>query len=157
MFQPIQFVPPCGSAKQSMGLYRPKYRAGKAVRWRTKLTKDFLEKIELGRSICANLVKEDIVLCNETHFFYVSTPGSLLAGVQYVVIISEFPSFLCPNFEKREAKHETLVPCKHMYYIFLQILNLDARVHVFMHQAALSKTKLFQALSGRRYHGNSSI
>ena len=89
---------PCGNAKQSMGLYRPKYRAGKAVRWRTKLTKDFLEKIELGRSICANLVKEDIVLCNETHIFYVSTPGSLLAGVQYVVTILEFPSSLCPVF-----------------------------------------------------------
>ena len=35
-----------------------------------------------------------------------------------------------------------------MYYIFLQLLNLDAQVHEFMHQAALSKKKLFQALSG---------
>lgn len=149
---------PFGNAMgQSLGLYRPKYRAGKAVRWRSKLTKEFMDNIEKGRSVSANLVKEDIVLCNEAHLFYVSTPGSLLAGVHYVVSISEFPSCSCPDFQKREAKHGTFVPCKHMYYIFLRVLNLDAQVHEFMHQAALSKTELFQALSGRRYHGNINI
>ena len=140
-----------------MGLYQPRYRARKTVRWRTNLTKAFLEKIELSRSVFANLVKEDIVLCNGTHPFYIITPRFFLAGVQYVVSISKFPSCLCPNFQKREAKQKTFVPCKHMYYIFWQILNLDAQVHEFMHQAALSKTKLFQAFSRRRYHGNSSI
>ena len=90
---------PYGNAMgQFLGLYQPKYRAGKVVCWRTNLTKAVLEKIELGGSICANLVKKDIVLCNETHLFHVSTPGSLLAGVQYVVSTSKFPSCLCPNF-----------------------------------------------------------
>ena len=39
---------------QSLGSYRPKYRAGKAIRWRSKLTKTFMENMEKGRSVSTN-------------------------------------------------------------------------------------------------------
>lgn len=143
-----------GQASKSDGrvpsAIRPKYRDGKFVKWRAKLTKEFQDCIEKGRILDAQVVQEVILMCGESHIFHVSTEGSRAKGVTYSVTISDFPRCTCEGFQKREAKHLVYVPCKHIYYIFLQVLGLDQNAHEFIHQAALTKVELFQALGSRR-------
>ena len=97
-----------------------------------------------------HLVFEAIVLCNESNIFFVSTKGSQALGVNYSVIMFEFPRCTCKGCLKRESKWLTYIPCKHLYYVYLQILGLDSTSHCFIHQEVLTKFELFQALSGRR-------
>lgn len=137
-----------GIANQSA--IRPKYRDGKVVKWRSKLTKDFFDNIEKGRTLHAELIREAIIICNESHTFFLSTEGSKAKGLNYSITLSDFPRCSCEGFQKRESKRLPYVPCKHMYYIFLQILGLDHLAHEFIHQAALTKVELFQALGGKR-------
>ena len=98
-----------------------------------------------------NLIKEVIVVPNESHVFHVCTvDGSEERGINYVVTLKEFPGCTCEDFLKSESKHSTYVPCKHVYYVFFQVLGLDSQAHEFVHQAALTKVELFQALGGAR-------
>ena len=129
---------------------RPKYRDGKLVKWRSRLTKEFLDSIEKGWALDAQVIREAIIVCNESHVFYVATEGSRAKGVNYSISIADFPRCTCEGFQKRETKHLPYVPCKHMYYIFMNVLGLDHLAHDFIHQAALTKVELFQALGGRR-------
>ena len=89
--------------------FRPRYRNGKLVQWRSKLTKDFQNRVELGGSIQAKVLREEIVINNEAHVFYVNTEGSKAAGVSYAVTIAEFLGCSCPDFQVCETKHACYV------------------------------------------------
>ncbi|MCO5554768.1 hypothetical protein L7F22_008302 [Adiantum nelumboides] len=50
---------------------RPTHRNGKAVKWRSKLTKNFSTRIESARAEKMQVIKEDIIIANEVHVFHV--------------------------------------------------------------------------------------
>lgn len=129
---------------------RPQKRDGRLVKWRTKLTKDFKDKIGLANTMHAVVLRESIIVPNEVHVFFLETEGSKARGISYSITISQFPRCTCEDFVRRDAKASVYIPCKHIYFVFIRTLGLDANVHEFMHQAALSNIELFQALHGRR-------
>lgn len=89
-----------GQASKSDGrvpsAIRPKYRDGKFVKWRAKLTKEFQDCIEKGRILDAQVVQEVILMCDESHIFHVSTEGSRAKGVTYLI----FQDALVKDFKK---------------------------------------------------------
>lgn len=89
-----------GQASKSDGrvpsAIRPKYRDGKFVKWRAKLTKEFQDCIEKGRILDAQVVQEVILMCGESHIFHVSTEGSRAKGVTYLI----FQDALVKDFKK---------------------------------------------------------
>lgn len=129
---------------------RPSHRDGKLVSWRSKLNKDFKERIHKAVTENGEVVRENIIIPHEVHVFHVRTTGSMSKGLTYSVLISEFPRCTCLDFTEREARKSPYMPCKHIYFVFIVVLGLTEMVHQFMHQAALTKVELFQALGGRR-------
>ena len=62
--------------RRALSSFLPKFRDGKIVKWRANLTREFHVSIQKGRTLSGQLVHEAIVLCNESHIFYVSTEDS---------------------------------------------------------------------------------
>ena len=129
---------------------RPTHRNGKIVKWRSKLTKDFSTRIASARNEPMQVMKEDIIIANKVHVFHVKTHGSEEKGITYSVTLCDFRKCSCMDFLQRDANKKPYTPCKHMYYIYIVVLGLSDVVHDFMHQAALSKLEIFQALKGQR-------
>jgi hypothetical protein len=60
---------------------------------------------------------------------------------QYVVTINCSPSYTCPDFIRHSCslKDEFYLPCKHLYFIFMKKLGIDAEDKL-MHQPTFSRT-----------------
>lgn len=129
---------------------RPTRRDGRMVKWRSKLTNHFKERVMKAKSMQGEVLRENVVVPNEMHVFNVESEGSKERGLTYTITISELPRCTCEDFMKREAKKEMYMPCKHIYFVFIRVLGLSDSIHEFIHQAALTKIELFQALHGRR-------
>jgi len=75
----------------------------------------------------------------------------LISGVQpqtekYMLTISSFPNSTCPNFKEMKlkclGKRETWANCKHLYYVFTVICNLQRASDAFIHAASFSFNKV---------------
>lgn len=85
------------------------------------MTKEFNENVDKDHNMDGQVIDEAIVVCNESYiFYYVSIDGGSRAlGVNYSIMINNFPTFTCEDFHKRESKCSTYIPCKHMYFVHL--------------------------------------
>ena len=60
----------------------------------------------------------------------------------YQVTVSSLPEYKCAFFldmiSKFGRKQKSYMNCKHLYYIFVKVSNLDAEVHLFIHAPTFS-------------------
>ncbi|KAL3686650.1 hypothetical protein R1sor_009224 [Riccia sorocarpa] len=64
----------------------------------------------------------------------------------YIVQICYFPCCSCDDFFQRETRRNTFVPCKHMYWVYLNIFGLSLN-EVFIHQPVFTRDELDKLLS----------
>jgi hypothetical protein len=70
----------------------------------------------------------------------------------YQVTVSSFPECNCAYFldiiSKFGRKQNSYINCKHMYYIFVKVSNLDAEVNLFIHTPTFSFNEVKLILEG---------
>lgn len=120
------------------------------IKWKEKIGKKNQDNIDKSRLLEAEIVRETQVVHAESHILWVNTTASKAEGFAFAVTICEFPRCSCPEFVMREVQKEAYLPCEHLYFVFIRVLGLDPRVHKYMHQGALTKLELSQALLGRQ-------
>ena len=72
----------------------------------------------------------------------------------YDVHIKDEPPCTCPDFADREVKKRPYLACKHLYFVFLQVLGLSQNENMFIHQPILSNRDLYNALSRQKTYPN---
>lgn len=82
---------------------------------------------------------------------------ALISGVQpreekYMLTISSFPDCTCPNFKEMKirclGKRGTWANCKHLYFIFTVICNLQTTSEAFIHAPTFSFNEVKEVLLG---------
>ena len=70
----------------------------------------------------------------------------------YQVSVSSLPECNCAYFldmiSKFGRKRNSYMNCKHLYYIFIKVSNLDAEVHLFVHAPTFSFNEVKLILEG---------
>jgi hypothetical protein len=73
----------------------------------------------------------------------ITLDSGTVPNIEYhMIIIGSFPDYSCPYFKgmltKSLGKQGQWANCKHLYFIFIDICNLDCEVDVFMHAPSFS-------------------
>ena len=67
-----------------------------------------------------------------------------------MLTLLSFPECNCPNFKEMKlkclGKHGTWANCKHLYYVFTVICNMQCTSNVFIHAPTFSFTEVKQLL-----------
>lgn len=129
------------------GKARPEFRDGQKVIYRKTVTKEMQDRIDSSITMDCVVVHTNVVQNREHVEFIIATAGSERRGCHYTVTVSIFPSCTCEDFIRRACRVDRYFPCKHIYHVFLKILGLDLENHKLVHQAALTKEELHDALS----------
>lgn len=115
--------------------------------YRKTVTKEMQDRIDSSITMDCVVLHTNVVQNREHVEFIIATTGSERRGCHYTVTISVFPSCTCEDFIRRACRVDRYFPCKHIYHVFLKILGLDLTIHKLVHQAALTKEELHDALS----------
>ena len=74
------------------------------------------------------------VVVDKKHVDYtISTPGSQKNGETYKLTISTFPTCTCGDFQIRVDHQKKYIPCKHLYYIYVNEFRLDVNKQMVAH------------------------
>ena len=125
---------------------RPTHRDGKTVTVTRVITKDMQIRINKAAEMVCIVYGHNVVVRNEHVEFTMSTEGCTQATGTYLVVVCSFPSCTCEDFQKRAHDGKKYMPCKHLYFIYTNQLGLDVVHQKFVHQAALTRRELHQAL-----------
>ncbi len=119
--------------------------SGKRSRkWRSGVSKEANKRLETATHMDARLMEELIVIPSRHVVFKLHTQDF------YEVHVKDEPFCTCPDFQKREKEKKPYLACKHMYFVYTQILGLDHKQHMIIHQPALSDRDLTFILSQSR-------
>lgn len=127
---------------------RPLQREGKNVITYRTITKEMTKRIERANEMIFTIDTCKVVVANEHVEFNLSKVGDKENEESYKVVVSTFPSCTCEDFQMRERGAKRYMACKHLYFVFIKYLDLDVHLQKFVHQAALTKRELHQALHG---------
>ena len=125
---------------------RPKYRDGRVVVVARVITKEMEARIKRAAELICTIHGQLVVIQNEHVEFTLTTNASEQNEESYLVVVSSFPSCTCEDFQKRLREGKKYMPCKHLYFVYTKQLGLDVFHQRFVHQAALTKRELHQAL-----------
>jgi len=137
----------------------PKFCVGKLVRKNPKAPK-FKHQNNCAYAFTFNASIQKVTRVPHSGFGCII---SLKSGVQpwivnYMLTILSFPKCSCLNFKEMKLngleKHGSWANCKHFYYIFTVICNLQSTVDVsFIHAVSMSFTEMKHVLlSGILFH-----
>ena len=113
-------------------------------KWRPGVSKEANKRLEYASLMQAQLVEECIVKHNQHVVFKIVTQDT------YNVHIKEEPMCTCPDFQHREINRKSYLACKHMYFVYTQVLSLQQNQHMIIHQPVLSERDLNFILSQER-------
>ena len=112
-------------------------------KWRHGISKEAEKRLESAVCMDATFVEEIVI--SEGHLVFRD-----LIETCYDVHIKEEPYCTYPNFQKRESMHKAFLACKHMYYVYVNILGLQPKEHMVIHQRTLTTMDLAFVLGQTR-------
>ena len=122
---PLQFKEPGNvGVGSSSGKWKQKWCHG--------ISKDAQKILEATSVMDATFLEEITSIPTKHVVFWILTENT------YEVHIKEEPCCTCPYFQRREKAKKSFIACKHMYFVYGNILGLQPKEHIMMHQATLS-------------------
>ena len=109
------------------------------------MSKEAKKRLENASLMQAQIVDECIVKQNQHVVFKILTQDI------YDVHIKEEPTCTCPDFQHREINRRSYLACKHIYFVYTQVLGLHHTQHMVIHQPVLSVRDLNFILSQDRH------
>lgn len=116
----------------------------RSKKWRHGISKEAEKRISKAKQLQANFLAET----NVTEGQYIKF--SITTGQQYEVHVKKEPWCSCADFQIRESKNKSFLACKHLYFVYLQILGLDEHQHMCIHQPILQERDLRLILNQER-------
>ena len=114
-------------------------------KWRSGVSKEANKRLEAATKLSTVFIEEITMVHNRHVVFKIYTQDT------YDVHVKDEPFCTCPDFQRRETEKKPYLACKHLYFVYTQILGLDRNEHMIIHQPALSERDISFILSqGRR-------
>ena len=110
-------------------------------KWRSGVSKEANKRLEAATKLSAVFIEELTIAHNRHVVFKIYTQDN------YDVHVKDEPFCTCPNFQRRETEKKPYLACKHMYFVYTQILGLDHNEHMIMHQPTLTDRDISFILS----------
>jgi hypothetical protein len=129
----------------------PKIRAGKNIRRSKKgPTTKQLNNCASAMTLKSRIVEVTMVPHPGFGCIIALESGTIPNTQQYLITIGSFPECSCPYFKdmltKSLGKRGQWTHCKHLYYIFTIICNLNSDVDVFIHAPSFSFSEVKRVL-----------
>ena len=96
-------------------------------KWRHGISKEAQKRLE-STAIMEGTFLEEVVIVPGQHVVFF-----LLKESSYDIHIRGEPSCTWLDFQNREKSQKSFVACKHMYYLYVQILGLWPKEHMVIH------------------------
>ncbi|KAL3692942.1 hypothetical protein R1sor_006593 [Riccia sorocarpa] len=120
--------------------YRFKTRRGRGCRQKSTPSVSCLRRLERARSASIRVLHSWNVSNGNGYgmLFHVASGESPDERI-HIVRICCFPACSCQDFWERETGLRTYVPCKHIYWVFLNIFRYDANQKMHSYMALLTQ------------------
>ena len=113
-------------------------------KWRAGVSKEARKRLDNASLMQAQFVEECVIKHNQHVVFKILTHDI------YEVHIKKEPICSCADFKRREINGKSYLACKHIYYVYTQVLGLQQNQHMIIHQPVLNERDLHFILSQKR-------
>ncbi|KAL3702249.1 hypothetical protein R1sor_020271 [Riccia sorocarpa] len=116
--------------------HRFRSRGGRPCRQKVTLSQTCQTKLERARSSQIRVLFSWTITTGNGYGKLFKILSGTDPGRIYIVQICCFPACSCQDFWEREVRRSTFTPCKHIYWVYLEVLRIDPlsqRIHQPVH------------------------